>query len=357
MCQHYQLRGSLQSTHPDCTIILKREELGGREEYRASMWEVEGWRWKEQEIERWWSWIWQWAREGEERRKRDFSVSKDFPIIVSDTLHTRLTIGRPWQLHKLAERGSLGQAFDQVCVCCVSEWGEMLCIPGHVSVCVSEERLFYSGMKWMSTDKADSERVCYVCVRMLHVPGMCFNASYLQHVVPFILLLFLFLISARGLLFASDTSHQAHIRVIFQRWSVNKLIVKRLISTQFRLWSREVFIILITGAAWRRRHAPLLGTEQLLWRNLEFDALLKMSWTRKRLQDIRLFLSLFTGMILTHFHCIFRMCWCFRNVSSVALGMVLWGPWMCTVLGVSHPQRMNPTHILHYLYRTFLPAP
>lgn len=31
-------------------------------------------------------------RESERERERDFSVSKDLPITVSDTLHTQLTI-------------------------------------------------------------------------------------------------------------------------------------------------------------------------------------------------------------------------------------------------------------------------
>lgn len=50
VCQHYQLRGSLQSKHTGCRLILKREdatmerrELEGKS-HRASVWEVEAWR-------------------------------------------------------------------------------------------------------------------------------------------------------------------------------------------------------------------------------------------------------------------------------------------------------------------------
>lgn len=91
---------------------------------------------------------------------------------------------------------------------------------------------------------------------------------------------------ACGLLFVSDTAHPTRIRVIFQRWSVNKHIVERLIvkqpSTQFGLWSVEVFIIMITDATWKHTHT---FTSQYMSHTAghraasvaEFDALLSVA--------------------------------------------------------------------------------
>lgn len=213
-------------------------------------------------------------------------------------IHSSLS-ARPWQQHKLAQRGSLGKAFDQVCVCvlCQRVRGDFvhLCIPGHLSVCVyvSEERLFSAPVmeEWNECTQIRLTVSVWINAASLVVFArtycMCRHVLYLWHVIACIVAILYFpFISAWGLWFVSVTSHQTCIHAVFQRWSVNKPIVKRLIlkqpSTQFRLWSSEVFIIVITGAACKHVHAPLstnrtlLGTEQLLWRNLEFDALLSM---------------------------------------------------------------------------------
>lgn len=141
VCQHYQLRGSLQSKHSDCRVILKKREatIERQELERGRAIERACGKWKhggekstrlsgggvEFDSER--------GRQkgGRERgcqtRKRDFNVSKDFPITVADTLHTQLTISRTLTAAQIGWKRFPGQGLWSgvgvyVCptLCCVS---------------------------------------------------------------------------------------------------------------------------------------------------------------------------------------------------------------------------------------------
>ena len=172
MCQQYQLRGSLQSTHSESGVILKGEKPGGGEEAGRNMERACG-KWKdggEKSKRLSDGWVeFDSERESKERgekawlpkRERENSVFQRISLSQSLThyIHSSLS-ARPWQLHKLAERGFLGKAFDQVCVCvcvcCVSEreererctfvhtWTSDVC----VSVCVWKRPLLCFQSCW-----------------------------------------------------------------------------------------------------------------------------------------------------------------------------------------------------------------
>lgn len=141
VCQHYQLRGSLQSKHSDCRVILKKREatIERQELERGRAIERACGKWKhggekstrlsgggvEFDSER--------GRQkggrdrGCQTRKRDFNVSKDFPITVADTLHTQLTISRTLTAAQIGWKRFPGQGLWSgvgvyVCLtlCCVS---------------------------------------------------------------------------------------------------------------------------------------------------------------------------------------------------------------------------------------------
>lgn len=224
------------------------------------------------------------------KRERENSMFQRISLSQSLThyIHSSLS-ARPWQLHKLAERGFLGKAFDQVCVClcvcCVSEREEReRCTFVHtwtsdvrVYVCVYvrvKKGLFcasdHVGMRWMHTDKTDSVCVgkcwqsgyAFVCVCIYCMTGIvslsvpCVKCVLSEACYGFHSGDTSLWDAALGILFWiwHFPPNMSPCCFFFQRRSVNKPIVKRLASNQpsaqFGLWSREVFIIMITDATW-----------------------------------------------------------------------------------------------------------
>lgn len=131
-----------------------------------------------------------------------------------------------------------------------------------------------------------------------------------------------------GYLILNLTLPFKHVSVFFQRWSVNKPIVKRLVSNQpsaqFRLWSREVFIIMITDATWNAHASRCMSHTTGHW-----AAPLEEFWVgsfaqlvcfltnknlfliRIQLRDLNgyLFLPLLTLIIWTHCNYFLKKCW------------------------------------------------
>lgn len=175
----------------------------------------------------------------------------------------------------------------------------------------------------------------FVCVYILH-DGHCVCKHAMSEMCliwGMLWLSFRWYFSLRwslGYLILNLTLPFKHVSMLFffQRRSVNKPIVKRLVSNQpsaqFGLWSREVFIIMITDATWNAHASRCMSHTAGHWaappeefgvgssaQRVCFLTNENLFLVRIQLQNLNdhLFLPLLTLIIWTHCNYFLRKCW------------------------------------------------